>query len=58
MAMKRLLRDFVSDEKRTFKFQIGKVMASSLAGFVIGAVVATIILVTGYVVFMNGNLLF
>ena len=56
--MKRLLRDFVSDEKRTFKFQIGKVMASSLAGFVIGAVVATIILVTGYVVFMNGNLLF
>ncbi len=58
MTINKLLRDFVSEERRTFKFQIGQVMASSLAGFVIGAVVATIILVTGYVVFMNGNLLF
>jgi len=58
MATNKLLRDFISEEKRPFKFQIGKVIASSLAGFVIGATVATIILVTGYIVFLNGNLLF
>ena len=58
MAINKLLRDFVSEEKRIFQFQIGKIIASSLAGFVIGAIVATIILVTGYIVFMNGNLIF
>ena len=49
----KFFRDFVSDEKRVFKFQIGKVMASSLAGFVVGAIVATIIFVTAYIVFIN-----
>ena len=51
MAKKNILRDFTSDEKRVYKFKFGKVMASSLAGFVIGAIVATIILVTGYIIF-------
>ena len=54
----KLLRDFISDEKRTFKFQVGKIIASSLAGFVIGAICATIVLVTGYIVFSNGSLEF
>ena len=53
MSMRKFLRDFVSEEKRFFKFQMGKIMASSLTGFVIGAVVATIILVTGYIVFIS-----
>jgi len=54
----KFLRDFISDEKRVFKFQIGKIIASSLAGFVIGAISATIVLVTGYIVFANGSLEF
>ena len=54
----KLLRDFVSDERRTYNFQIGKVMASSLAGFVIGAIVATIVLVTSYIAFANGLSIF
>ena len=56
--MNKLLRDFISEEKRVFRFQIGKVIASSLAGFVIGAIAATIVLVTGYIVFANGTLEF
>ena len=54
----KVLRDFVSDEKRVYNFQIGKVMASSLAGFVIGAIVATIVLVTSYIAFANGLSIF
>ena len=54
----KVLRDFVSDEKRVYNFQIGKVMASSLAGFVIGAVVATIVLITSYLAFANGLSIF
>ena len=54
----KFLRDFISDEKRVFRFQIGKIIASSLAGFVIGAICATIVLVTGYVIFANGSLEF
>ena len=52
--MKEILREFISNEKRSYKLKFGKVIASSLAGFVIGAIVATIILVTGFIVF-NGE---
>ena len=52
------LRDFVSEEKRSYHFKIGKIIASSLTGFVAGAIVATIILVTGYIVYNSGISLF
>ena len=54
MDTNKFLRDFISDEKRTYSFQLGKIMASSLAGFVVGVIAATIVLVTGYIVFVNG----
>jgi len=54
----KLLKDFTSKEKRTYNFQIGKVMASSLAGFVVGVIAATIVLVTSYIIFANGNHIF
>jgi len=54
----KLLKDFTSKEKRTYNFQIGKVMASSLAGFVVGVIAATIVLVTSYIIFANGNYIF
>ena len=53
MNANKILRDFVSEEKRSFRFQLGKVVASSLTGFIVGAITATIILVTGYIVFSS-----
>ncbi len=41
--MNSLARDFVSVEKRLFSFKLGHHVASSLAGFIAGATVATII---------------
>jgi hypothetical protein len=41
-------RDFVSTEKREFKFKIGSVIASSLAGFVVGVIVASIVWAIGF----------
>ncbi len=36
-------RDFVSEEKRWFKFKIGSVLASGLSGFIAGVVFASIV---------------
>jgi len=34
-------RDFISDEKREFKYKLGTTIASALTGFIAGAVVAS-----------------
>jgi len=39
----QFLREFISEEKRNYKIQIGSTIASSLAGVVCGAVLASII---------------
>lgn len=39
--MNKLLADFVSGEERYFQFKIGKILASSLTGFVAGVIVAS-----------------
>jgi hypothetical protein len=39
----KILSEFVSDEKRDYKFKLGRMIASSLAGFVAGAIVASIV---------------
>ena len=41
--MQSIFRDFISVEERYFTFKIGKTIASSLAGFVAGIIVASII---------------
>jgi len=41
--MNNITRDFVSEEKREYKFKFGQLIASSLSGFIGGAVVASII---------------
>jgi hypothetical protein len=43
-----VIREFVSEENRNYKVQIGSTIASSLAGLVTGAVIASI---TWYTVF-------
>jgi len=44
--MDKIARDFVSQESRDFKFQVGRLIASALAGFVAGVVGASIIWIT------------
>ena len=38
-----VLRDLISKEEREFKCKIGSVIASSLAGFLAGVIVASIV---------------
>ncbi len=39
--------DFISKDQRNYKFKIGSVVASSLTGFVVGAIVASTIWAVG-----------
>ncbi|MDD5710860.1 MAG: hypothetical protein PHV43_02045 [Candidatus Colwellbacteria bacterium] len=41
--MGKVSRDFISEENREYKFKIGKLVASSLAGFVFGVLGASIV---------------
>ncbi len=45
--MNRLAQDFVSEEPRKFHIKLGHSLASSLAGFVIGVIAASIVWLTG-----------
>jgi len=41
--MNKITRDFISEENRQYNFKFGQLIASSLSGFICGALVATII---------------
>lgn len=41
MAKSKFMREFVSDERRGYRVQIGSTIASSLAGVVCGAALAS-----------------
>ncbi|HUC31419.1 MAG TPA: hypothetical protein VMR99_01875 [Candidatus Paceibacterota bacterium] len=41
--MSSVVQDFTSEEPRTFRFKIGRLLASSLSGFIAGVIVASII---------------
>ena len=40
--MQKVLRDFISDEKREYKYKLGQLVASGLSGFVAGIIAASI----------------
>ena len=42
--MGKILREFISNENKDFKFKIGNILASSLAGFVAGFIAALLAL--------------
>ncbi len=42
--MEKILKEFVSKEKRSFKYRIGQAIASSLSGFIAGIIVTLIII--------------
>lgn len=41
--MEDIKDDFISHEKRKFKYKLGKALASSLSGFIAGIAITTII---------------
>lgn len=42
-GIKKVLREFISEEKRNYKLRLGNIMASSLTGFACGAISASIV---------------
>ena len=44
--MKEIVDEFVSKERRKFKWSLGRAVASSLSGFIAGIIVATIFFLT------------
>jgi hypothetical protein len=45
--MNPITQDFVSQENRTFRLRIGRVLASALTGFIAGVIVASILWIVG-----------
>jgi hypothetical protein len=43
-----MFNDFISKEKRSYKFKIGSTIASSLTGFIFGVIVASIVWAIGF----------
>ena len=44
--MEKSFDDFISHDKKSFKWRLGKVLASSLSGFIAGVVVTIIFIFT------------
>ncbi len=44
--MEKVTEDFVSHDRRKFRWKIGKALASSLSGFIAGLIVSSIIFLT------------
>jgi len=44
--MQEIAAEFISKEKRRFKWGIGRIIASSLSGFIAGIVVSVIVFLT------------
>lgn len=45
--MNLISKDFISNESRKFPFKIGKALASSLAGFIAGMIVTSVLWIVG-----------
>lgn len=44
--LNEIKEEFISHEKRKFKYRLGKILASSLSGFIAGLIIATIFFLT------------
>jgi len=51
--MNKITRDFVSEEKREYRFKIGQLLASALSGFLAGVIVASIVWMIALQYLMN-----
>lgn len=53
--MEKLINDFVSHDKKTFKWRVGKVLASSLSGFIAGIIITAIFFYALFDMAFKGN---
>ncbi|HNX11334.1 MAG TPA: hypothetical protein PKI61_04295 [bacterium] len=52
---KKVIGDFISTEKKTFRWRLGKVLASSLSGFLAGIIVGGFIFMTVFYLILRWN---
>lgn len=53
--MEKSLDDFVSHDSKSFEWKLGKILASSLSGFIAGIIVAAIFFLTIFDLTFKGN---
>ena len=53
--MKKISNDFVSNDKKSFKWRLGKLLASSLSGFIAGIIVSALFFLTLFDLTFKGN---
>jgi len=53
--MNKVTGDFISNDKRTFKWKLGKVLASSLSGFIAGIIVSAVFFMTVFDLTLKGK---
>lgn len=54
--MKKTTNDFVSNDKKKFDWKIGKILASSLSGFIAGIIVTALFFVSVFDLAFKGNI--
>ncbi len=55
LSMEKPLDDFVSHDRKSFEWKLGKILASSLSGFIAGIIVAVIFFLTVFDLTLKGN---
>lgn len=53
--MKNLKQDFISLEKREYKWKLGTAIASSLSGFIVGIIITVIIFLSFFDLAWKGD---
>lgn len=53
--MEKPLDDFVSHDRKKFEWKVGKILASSLSGFIAGIIVAAIFFLTVFDLTLKGS---
>jgi hypothetical protein len=53
--MKKTSNDFISNDKKNFKWRFGKLLASSLSGFIAGLIVSALFFLTLFDMTFKGS---
>jgi len=53
--MKTISNDFISNDKKKFDWKFGKILASSLSGFIAGIIVSALFIITLFDLTFKGN---
>jgi len=53
--MKKMSNDFISNDNKNYKWRCGKLLASSLSGFIAGMIVSALFFLTLFDLTFKGN---